>query len=170
MNVHNMLSHSDTPMCQIWYAYVIEQKRSCPDINSWWKYYFDIETKDQDRAVVTNVCDMYAAHPLMVIDPSDHVKENTCRSYWSDRKICYAPLFLQGAKWMKSQKEKCTQQKDFQSSDKFDNPYLIIPRVTKDNSEHLGALVSGTCFRVLGTLFYLHEHCHYFCQNFLILL
>ena len=25
MNVHNMLSHGDTPLCQIWYAYVQEQ-------------------------------------------------------------------------------------------------------------------------------------------------
>ena len=24
MNVYNMLSHGDTPMCQIWYAYVKE--------------------------------------------------------------------------------------------------------------------------------------------------
>ena len=51
--------------------------------------------------------------------------------------------------------------KDFPPSDKFDNPYLIIPWVTNDNSEHLCALVSGTCFRVLSTLLYLHEHCPY---------
>ena len=47
----------------------------------------------------------------------------------------------------------------FQPSDKFDNPYLIIPWVTKDNSEHLCALVSRTCFRALGTLLYLNKHC-----------
>ena len=40
--------------------------------------------------------------------------------------------------------------KDFRPSDKFDNHYLIIPWVTNDNSEHLCALVSGTCFRVLA--------------------
>ena len=33
--------------------------------------------------------------------------------------------------------------KDFRPSDKFDNPYLTIPRVTNDNREHLCALVSG---------------------------
>ena len=32
--------------------------------------------------------------------------------------------------------------KDFRPSHKFDNPYLIIPWVTNDNSEHLCALVS----------------------------
>ena len=61
---------------------------------------------------------------------------------------------------------------DCRPSDNFDNPYLIIPWVTNDNSDHLCALVSGTCFRVLDTLFYLHGHCplitHYcfFCQEF----
>ena len=66
--------------------------------------------------------------------------------------------------------------KDFRPSDKFDNPYLTIPRVTSNNSEHLCALVSGTCFRVLGTLLYLHEYCSYityycfFCQSFIIIL
>ena len=65
--------------------------------------------------------------------------------------------------------------KDFQSSGKFDNPYLIIPWITNDNSEHLCALVSGTCFRVHGTLLYLHEHCPYityycfFFQSFIII-
>ena len=49
---------------------------------------------------------------------------------------------------------------------------IIISRVTNDNSEHLCALVSLTCFRVLGTLLYLHGHCPYithycfFCQEF----
>ena len=42
--------------------------------------------------------------------------------------------------------------KDFRPSGKFDNPYSTIPKVTIDNSEHLWAHVSGTCFRVLGTL------------------
>ena len=51
--------------------------------------------------------------------------------------------------------------KDVRPSDKFDNPYLIIPWVTNDNSEHLCEPVSGTCFRVLCTLLYLHEHCPY---------
>ena len=66
--------------------------------------------------------------------------------------------------------------KDFRPSDKFGNPYLTIPRVTSNNSEHLCALVSGTCFRVLGTLLYLHEYCPYityycfFCQSFIIIL
>lgn len=32
MNVHNLLSHGDSPMCQIWYA---QQRPSCPDKNSW---------------------------------------------------------------------------------------------------------------------------------------
>ena len=40
--------------------------------------------------------------------------------------------------------------KDSQPSDKFDNPYLIIPWVTNDNSEHLCALVSGTCFTCMN--------------------
>ena len=57
--------------------------------------------------------------------------------------------------------EDSTLLKDFRPSDKFDDPYLIIPWVTNDNSEHLCELVSGTCFRVLGTLLYLHEHCPY---------
>ena len=48
---------------------------------------------------------------------------------------------------------------DFQTSDKFDNTYLIIPWVTNDNSEHLCELVSGTFFRVLGTLLYFQKHC-----------
>ena len=66
--------------------------------------------------------------------------------------------------------------KDFRPSDKFDNPYLIIPWVTNDNGEHLCELVSGTCFRGLWTLLYLHEHCPYItyycfcCQNFIIIL
>ena len=66
--------------------------------------------------------------------------------------------------------------KDFRPSDKFDNPYLIIPWVTNDNSEHLCELVSGTCFWVLGTLLYLHDHCPYItyycfcCQSFIIIL
>ena len=47
MNVHSMLSHGDTPMCQIWYAYVKKQRRFCRDTHSWWKYNFDIETKGQ---------------------------------------------------------------------------------------------------------------------------
>ena len=51
--------------------------------------------------------------------------------------------------------------KDFRPSDKFDNPYLIIPWVTNDNIEHMCALVSGTCFRVLGILLLLHEQCPY---------
>ena len=42
--------------------------------------------------------------------------------------------------------------KDFRPSDNFDNPYLIIHWVANDNSEHFCELVSGTCFRVLGTL------------------
>ena len=42
--------------------------------------------------------------------------------------------------------------KDFRPSDKIDNPYLTIPKVTNDNSKHLSALVSWTCFRMLGTL------------------
>ena len=66
--------------------------------------------------------------------------------------------------------------KDFRPSDKFDNLYFIIPRVTNDNSVYLWSLVSGTCFRVLGTLLYLHEHCPFityycsFCQSFVITL
>ena len=66
--------------------------------------------------------------------------------------------------------------KDVRPSDKFDNPYLIIPWVTNDNSEHLCEPVSGTCFRVLCTLLYLHEHCPYItyycfcCQSFIIIL
>ena len=62
--------------------------------------------------------------------------------------------------------------KDFQPSDKLDNPYLII----HDNSEHLCTLLSRTCLRVLGTLLYMHEHCPYityycfFCQSFIITL
>ena len=42
--------------------------------------------------------------------------------------------------------------KDFRPSDKFDNLNLIIPWVNNDNSEHLCALESGTCFRVYDTL------------------
>ena len=63
--------------------------------------------------------------------------------------------------------------KDVRPSDKFGNPYLIIPWVTNDNSEHLCEPVSGTCFRVLCTLLYLHEHCPYItyyffcCQSFI---
>ena len=63
--------------------------------------------------------------------------------------------------------------KDVRPSDKFDNPYLIIPWVTNDNSEHLCEPVSWTCFRVLCTLLYLHEHCPYItyycfcCQSFI---
>ena len=66
--------------------------------------------------------------------------------------------------------------KDVRPSDKFDNPYLIIPWVTNDNSGHLSEPVSGTCFRVLCTLLYLHEHCLYItyycfcCQSFIIIL
>ena len=66
--------------------------------------------------------------------------------------------------------------KDVRPSDKFDNPYLIIPWVTNDNSEHLCEPVSGTCFRVICTLLYLHEHCPYItyycfcCQSFIIIL
>ena len=65
--------------------------------------------------------------------------------------------------------------KDVRPSDKFDNPYLIIPSVTNDNSEDLCEPVSGTCFQVLYTLLYLHEHCHYItyycfcCQSFIII-
>ena len=63
--------------------------------------------------------------------------------------------------------------KDVRPSDKFDNPYLIIPWVTNDNSEHLCEPVSWTCFRVLCTLLHLHEHCPYItyyffcCQSFI---
>ena len=72
----------------------------------------------------------------------------------------------------------CTFQpiKDVRPSDKFDNPYLMIPWVTNDNSEHFCELVSGTCFRVLGTLLYLHEYCPYItyycfcCQTFIMIL
>ena len=66
--------------------------------------------------------------------------------------------------------------KDFRPSDKFDNPYLIIPWLTNDISENVCALVSGTCFRVLDTLLYLHEHCPYItyyclcCQSIIIIL
>ena len=56
INKH-MWSHGDTPMCQIWYAYVKEERRSCPYTNSWWKYNFDdIEAKDQGHTEVMNVC------------------------------------------------------------------------------------------------------------------
>ena len=55
--------------------------------------------------------------------------------------------------------------KDVRPSDKFDNPYLIIPWVTNDNSEHLCELMSGTFFRVFGTLLNLHEHCPYITYN-----
>ena len=66
--------------------------------------------------------------------------------------------------------------KDVRPSDKFDNPYLILPWVTNDNSEHLCEPVSWTCFRVLCTLLYLHVHCPYItyycfcCQSFIIIL
>ena len=53
--------HGDTPKCQICYAYVKEQRRSCTDINSWWKYNFDIEVKSQCPTEVMNV-----AHCSMV--------------------------------------------------------------------------------------------------------
>ena len=36
--------------------------------------------------------------------------------------------------------------KDFRPSDQFDNPYLTIPQVTNDNSDHLCAC---TCVRDL---------------------
>ena len=42
--------------------------------------------------------------------------------------------------------------KGTQPSDKFDNPSLINPWVTNDNSVHVCALESGTCFRLLGTV------------------
>ena len=51
--------------------------------------------------------------------------------------------------------------KDFRPSDKFDNPYLRTPWVTNDNNGQLCRLLSGTCFRVHGTLLNLHEHCLY---------
>ena len=60
--------------------------------------------------------------------------------------------------------------KDFWPSDKYDNPYLIIPFVTNDNSEHLCELVSGTCFRMLSSLIYLHEHCPYITYTVLMFL
>ena len=50
-----MLSHGNTPMCQIWYAYVKEQRLSCPYKNSLRKYNFDIEAKGQCHTEVTNV-------------------------------------------------------------------------------------------------------------------
>ena len=50
------MSHGDTSMCQIWYAYVIEQRRSCP-----FKIHGEniilIEAKDQGHTEVMNVCD-----------------------------------------------------------------------------------------------------------------
>ena len=55
MKVHNMLSHSHIPICQIWCAYVKEQRRSCPDTYSRWKY--NIENKGQGHTKVMNVCD-----------------------------------------------------------------------------------------------------------------
>ena len=53
MNVHNMMSHGDTPLCQIQDAYVKEQRWS----NSWLKNNFDIEVKGQSHTEVMNVCD-----------------------------------------------------------------------------------------------------------------
>ena len=50
------MSHGDTSMCQIWYAYVIEQRLSCP-----FKIHGEniilIEAKDQGHTEVMNVCD-----------------------------------------------------------------------------------------------------------------
>ena len=60
--------------------------------------------------------------------------------------------------------------KDFRPSDKFDNPFLLILWVINDNSEHLWELVSGTCFRVLGTLLYRHEHCPFITYYILLFL
>ena len=57
MNVQNMLSHGDTPMCQIWYACVKEQRLSCAYNNSWWIYNFDIEVKGQVHTEVSNTCE-----------------------------------------------------------------------------------------------------------------
>ena len=46
---------------------------------------------------------------------------------------------------VQEQKIKCHRdQRDFRSSDKFENPYLVIPLVNNDNGEPLCALVSGT--------------------------
>ena len=48
------MSHGDTSMCQIWYAYVIEQRLSCP-----FKIHGEniilIEAKDQGHTEVMNV-------------------------------------------------------------------------------------------------------------------
>ena len=49
MTANYTLFHGDTAVCQIKNAYVKEQRRSCLDTNSWWKYNFDIENKGQGR-------------------------------------------------------------------------------------------------------------------------
>ena len=67
---------------------------------------------------------------------------------------------------------------EIRPSYKFDNPYLMTSWVTNDKSVILCALVSGTCFWVLGNLLYLYDYCLYityncfFCHsfNFLIIL
>ena len=48
------LPHGDTLMCQIWYASVNEQRLSCQDTNSWWKYNFDMKAKGQGHTDVAH--------------------------------------------------------------------------------------------------------------------
>ena len=94
-----------------------------------------------------------------------------CKFYSSPNFI----ISLECTGWVISSIGKQEWFKDFRPFDNFDNPYLIISWVTNDNSEHLCALVSGTCFGLLGTVLYLHEHCPYityycfFCQSFIIM-
>ena len=57
-------------MCQIWNAYVKEQRLYYPDTNLWWKYSFDIEARDPNW--------MYETHSLMVMQSQllSKLKEN----------------------------------------------------------------------------------------------
>ena len=105
--------------------------------------------------------------------PSIH--KSTYNSQWKVSKVVIRPGTLHSF-WINLTQGKLRRLRIFVPLISLNNPYLIIPWVTNDNSEHWCELVSGTCFRVLGTLLFLHEHCPYItyycfcCQSFIIIL
>ena len=62
------MSHGDAPIYirQISYAYVKEQKQSCQDTNSWWKYIFYIDVNGQGQTKDMDVRDTSSHMQYMV--------------------------------------------------------------------------------------------------------
>ena len=48
-----MLSHGNTPKCQIWYAFAKSKDDLADNTDSWWKYNFYMDAKGQGHTEVT---------------------------------------------------------------------------------------------------------------------